>query len=277
VIYLLPPLTLTDRFTVQDLPDPLQLPLLQGMVTPRIVSSSMAPTIQEGDRLELGPPTSLAVGAIVVFRHDTQLVCHRITAIDTYGRLSTRGDAMQGPCEVVQPGSVIGTVTGVIRNGIHLSFDQSSHMPLAAVNMSSLMNRIRTAAVQLLTQSVRVLARFSPFQSILATLFRWTATVDAFTPAPLQSLPSLSKVTSITLRMFPLMSGVLAASIEQKPTRYIIRLGLWRLAHYDPTTETLLLRQSLQSAGLESIFRQIFSWPHTSYQAAETLIQREHQ
>ena len=71
MIHLLPPLTLDGRFSVQDLPDPLQLPLLQSMVTPRIVSSSMAPTIQEGDRLELGPPTSLAVGAIVVFRHDT--------------------------------------------------------------------------------------------------------------------------------------------------------------------------------------------------------------
>ena len=136
---------------------------------PRIVSSSMAPTIQEGDRLELGPPTSLAVGAIVVFRHDTQLVCHRITAIDTYGRLSTRGDAMQGPCEIVQPGSVIGIVTGVVRDGIHLSFDQSPRMLSAAVNLSGLMNRIRTAAVRSMTQSVRVLTRFSPFRSILAT------------------------------------------------------------------------------------------------------------
>jgi hypothetical protein len=259
VIHLLPPLTLTNRFSVQDLPDPLQLPLLQSMVTPRIVSSSMTPTIQAGDRLELDPPTSLAVGAIVVFRHDTQLVCHRIAAIDTYGRLSTRGDAMQGSCEVVQPGSVIGTVIGVVRNGIHLSFDQSPRKLSAAVSLSSLMSRIRSAAVQSMPQSVRVLTRFSPFRLILATLFRWTATVDAFTPAPLQSFPSLSKVASVTLRMFPLMSGLLAASIEQKPTRYMIRLGSWRLAQYDPTTETLLLRQPLRDAGLESIFRQIFS------------------
>jgi hypothetical protein len=32
-----------------------------------------------------------------------KLVCHRITAIDKYARLSMRGDAMQGPHEVVQP------------------------------------------------------------------------------------------------------------------------------------------------------------------------------
>jgi hypothetical protein len=78
-------------------------------------------------------------------------------------------------------------------------------------------------------------------------------------PAPLQSLPSLSKVASVTLRTFPLMSGLLAASIEQKPTRYMIRLGSWGLAQYDPITETLLLRQPLRDADLESIFRQIFS------------------
>ena len=63
------------------------------MVVPRIVSSSMTPTIQEGDRLEPSPPTSLTVGAIVVFRNDTMLVCHRVTAIDAQGTLSTRGDA----------------------------------------------------------------------------------------------------------------------------------------------------------------------------------------
>ena len=145
---------------------------------------------------------------------------------------------MQGPCEIVQPGSVIGVVTGVVREGIHLSFDQSPRMLSAAVNRAASSSRIRTAAVQSMTQSIRVLTRFSPFRSILATLFRWTATIDAFTPAPLQSLPSLSKVASFTLRMFPHMAGLLAASIEQKPTRYIIRLGSWRLAQYDPTTET---------------------------------------
>jgi hypothetical protein len=257
VIRRLSPLTVTDWYSAQNLPDALQLPLLCSMVTPRIVSSSMMPTIQEGDRLKLSLPISLAIGTIVVFRHDTLLVCHRITAIDSHGKLSTRGDATLGPCEIIPPDAVIGVVTGVIREGTHLSLDQSSHMPSAAVNLSGLMRSIRTAAVQSMAQSVCVLTRFSLFQSILATLFRWTATVDALTPAPLQSLPSLSKVTSFTLRRFPLMSGLLAASIEQKPTRYMIRLGPWRLAQYDPTTETLLLRQPLQDAGLESFIRQI--------------------
>jgi hypothetical protein len=79
--------------------------------------------------------------------------------------------------------------------------------------------------------------------------------VDVLTPAPLQSLPSHSKVASFTLRMFPHMAGLLTASIRQKPTRYVLRLGPWRLAQYDPATESLLLRHSLQDAGLESFFR----------------------
>lgn len=259
MIHLFPSLSLESRFTAQDVPDELQLPLLNSMVVPRIVSSSMMPTIQEGDRLELRPPTSLTVGEIVVFRNDNVLVCHRIIAIDPHGMLSTKGDATQDTFEVVQPGSVIGVVSGVMRDGTHLSLGNSPRMASAAAESSSLKNRVCTVVVWSVTRSIRVLSKLPLFQPMLALLLRWAATVDVLTPAPLQSLPSLSKVASVTLRMFPLMPGLLAASIEQKPTRYILRLGSWRLAHYDLTTETLLLRQSLQCAGLVSIFRRIFS------------------
>ncbi len=257
MIHLVPSFTLDGRFSAQDLPDVLQLPLLNSMVVPRIVSSSMTPTIQEGDRLELSPPTSLTVGAIVVFRNDTLLVCHRITAIDPQGTLSTRGDATQGACEVVQPGSVIGVVTGVMREGIHMSFGQSPHMSSAAPQPTSPTSRARTVVVRSVTQCIRVLARFSLLQHLLAMLLRWAATVDVLTPAPLQSLPSHSKVASFTLRISPRIAGLLATSNGPKPTYYVVRLGPWRLAHYDPATESLLLRQSLHNAGLESLIRHI--------------------
>jgi len=257
VIHLVPSLTLDGRFSAQDLPDALQLPLLNSMVVPRIVSSSMTPTIQKGDRLELSPPTSLTVGAIVVFRNDTLLVCHRITAIDPQGTLSTRGDATQGACEVVQPDSVIGVVTGVMRGGAHVSLGQSPRLSSAAPQPTSLKSRIRTIIVRLVTQSITVLARFSFFQHLLAILLQWAATVDVLTPAPLLSLPSHSKVASFSLREFPHIAGLLATPNGQKPTCYIVRLGPWRLAQYDQATESLVLRQSLQYAGLESFFRQI--------------------
>lgn len=257
MIHLLPPLTLDGRFAAQDLPDALQLPLLNNIVVPRIVSSSMTPTIQAGDRLELGSPTALAIGTIIVFRIDTRLVCHRITAIDPQGTLSTRGDATQGICEIVQPDSVIGVVTGVMREGTHVSLGQNAHMSSAATQSSNLTSHVRTVVIRSIIRSIHALARFSFFQPILAILLRWTATIDVLTPAPLRSLPSHTKIASFTLRMFPHIAGLFSASIGQKPTRYVLRLGPWRLAQYDPATELLVLRQSLQDAGLDSFFRQI--------------------
>jgi hypothetical protein len=258
VIHLLPPLSLDGLFSTLDLPNELQLTLLNNMIVPRIVSSSMLPTIQEGDRLELSPPTSLTVGGIVVFRNDTLLICHRITAIDPHGTLSTRGDATQGACEIVQPGAVIGVVTGVLREGAHIALGNSPHISSATGQPRRLDSRVRTMVVRSITSSIRVLAKLPLFQPILVSLLRWTATVDILTPAPLQSFPSHAKVASFTLRGFPQNAELLAPSNGQKPTRYIVRLGPWRLAHYDPVTEALVLRQSLQYAGLESFIRRIF-------------------
>lgn len=257
MIHLLPPLSLDGCFSTQDLPNELQLTLLNNMIMPRIVSSSMLPTIQEGDRLELSPPTSLTAGVIVVFRNDTLLICHRITAIDPHGTLSTRGDATQGACEIVQPGAVIGVVTGVLREGAHISLGNSPHISSATAQPRRLDSRVRTMVVRSITRSIGVLAKLPLFQTILVLLLRWTATVDILTPTPLQSLPSHAKVASFTLRVFPHKAGLLAVSIGQKPMRYIVRLGPWRLAQYDPATELLLLRQSLRDAGLEPLFRQI--------------------
>ncbi len=251
MIQLLPPSTLDDRFVAQDLPDSLQLPLLNSMVAPRIVSSSMAPTIQAGDKLELSPPTSLSIGTIVVFRVDSLLVSHRITAIDPQGVLSTRGDATQGPCEIVQPSAVIGVVAGVTRGDTYLALGQNPSMLSTPSEPTSRKSRIRTLVVWSVTQSIRVLARFSFFQHILVILLRWTATVDVLTEAPLRSLPSRSKVASFRLRMSPHITELFAACNEQHPVLYSVRLGPRRLVQYDPATGSLLLRQSLRAAGLE--------------------------
>src|SRR6185295_10882662 len=265
VIHLVPSLTLDGRFSAQDLPDALQLPLLNSIVVPRVVSSSMIPTIQQGDRLELIPPTSFTIGAIVVFRHDAMLVCHRITAIDPQGILLTRGDATQAACEIVQPGSVIGMVTGVLREGIHLPLGQGPPMPSPDAQPTGYTSGVRTIILQFITLSLPVLARVPFFRRMLATLLQWTATVDVLAPAPLRSLSSHSKIASFELRKSPHSAGLLAASSEQQSARYVVRLGPWQLAQYDQATESLLLRHSLRQAGLESIFRQIFSACQTTY------------
>jgi hypothetical protein len=58
--------------------------------------------------------------------------------------------------------------------------------------------------------------------------------------------------------------GFLPASNGQKPTCYIVPLGTWRLAQCDQTTESLLLRQSLRDADLESLVRQCYAEPQTT-------------
>jgi hypothetical protein len=259
VIHLVPSLTLDGRFSAQDLPDTLQLPLLNSMVLPRIVSWSMTPTILPGDSLELSPPISLTIGAIVVFRYDTMLVCHRIIAIGPQGTLSTKGDATQGACEIVQPSSVIGVVTGVLRKGIHLPLRQGPPMPSAGAQPTGYTSCVRTVILQFITLSLPVLTRVSFFRCMLATLLQWTATVDVLAPAPLRSLSSHSKIASFKLRKSPHRAGLLTACSAQQSARYVVRLGPWQLAQYDQATESLLLRHSLRQAGLESFFRQICS------------------
>src|SRR6476660_9467453 len=225
VIRLIPSLTQDGRFSAQDLPDALQLPLLNSIVVHRIVSSSMMPTIQPGDRLELSPPTSFTIGAIVVFRHDAMLVCHRITAIDSQGILSTRGDATQGASEIVQPGSVIGVVTGVLREGRHLPLGQGPPMPSPDAQSTGHTSGVRTIILQFITLSLPVLARVPFFRRMLATLLQWTATVDVLAPAPLRSLSSHSKIASFMLRKSLHRDGLLPASSGQQSARYVVRLG----------------------------------------------------
>jgi hypothetical protein len=257
VIHLVSPLTLNGRFSTQDLPDSLHLPLLRSMTVPRIVSSSMAPTIQEGDRLELNPPSTLTIGSIVVFRNDAMLVCHRITAIGPQGTLSTRGDATQDTYEMVQPGSVIGVLTGVMRAGTHVSLGQNPHISSATPQSINPKGRVRTALVRSVIRSIHTLGKCSFFQHMLAMLLRWTGMVDVLIPASIQSLRSHSKIASFTLRKYPQRTALLPAVIGQKPENYIIRLGPWGLAQYDPATKSLQLRQSLRDAGLEPLIRSL--------------------
>jgi hypothetical protein len=259
VNHLVSSFTLDGHFTAQDLPDALHLPLLNSIVIPRIVSSSMMPTIQQGDRLELGPPTSFTIGAIVVFRHDAMLVCHRITAIDPHGILWTRGDATQGACEIVRPDSVIGVVTGVLREGMHVPLGQGRPMPVTDAQPTGYTSGVRTVILQFIALNLSVLARVSFFRRMLGTLLQWTATVDVLAPAPLRSLSSHSKIASFMLRKSPHRAGLRMASREQQSARFVVRLGSWQLAQYDQAAESLLLRRSLRQAGLESLFRQICS------------------
>ncbi|MDO8357608.1 MAG: hypothetical protein Q7U76_14565 [Nitrospirota bacterium] len=252
MIHLLPTRTVDSRFSLQDVPDELHWPLLSNMVVPRIMSSSMTPTIQADDRLELSPPSSLTVGAIVVFRTENMFICHRITAIDAQGILTTKGDAADGPGEAVPSTSVIGVVRGVMREGRYIAFGECPDRLFASTDRPSPGNRVRTAVVRSILRTTAACATYTLIQNMLSRLLRKTAMVDAFAPAPLRSLPSHVRVDSFRLQGFQDFN---AARNGPQPTHYVLRLGPWRLAQYETATGSLLLRQSLQDAGLEPFIR----------------------
>ena len=260
MIHLLPTRTVDGRFSLQDVPEELHWPLLNSLVVPRIMSSSMTPTIQTDDRLALSPPSSLTVGAIVVFRTENMFICHRVTAIDAQGILTTKGDAANGPGEAVQSASVIGVVKGVMRGGRYIAFDECPDRFFASTDSPSPRNRLRTAVIRSAVRITCVCATFALFHNMLFQLLRRAARVDAFAPAPLRSLPSHFMVDSFRLQEFPDFN---AARNGPQPTHYVLRLGPWRLAQYEPATGSLLLRQSLQDAGLEPFVRECIRPPQT--------------
>lgn len=253
MIHLLPTRSVDGRFSLQDVPDELHWPLLNSLVVPRIMSSSMTPTIQADDRLELSPPSSLTVGAIIVFRTENMFICHRITAVDAQGILTTKGDAADGPGEAVPSASVIGVVRGVMRGGRYIAFGECPDRLFASTQSPSSRNRLTTAVVRSVVRITSACATYTLIQNMLSRLLRKTAMVDAFAPAPLRSLPSHVRVDSFRLQAF---QGFNAARNGPQPTHYVLRLGPWRLAHYEPATGSLLLRQALQDAGLEPSVRQ---------------------
>ena len=260
MIHLLPMRTVDGRFSLQDVPDALHWPLLNNMVVPRIMSLSMTPTIQADDRLELSPPSSLTIGSIVVFRTENMFICHRVTAIDAQGILTTKGDAADGPGEAVPSASVIGVVRGVVREDRYIAFGECPDRLFDSTNWSIPRNRLRTAVVRSIIRMTCACATFALFHNMLARLLRRTARVDAFAPAPLRSLPSHVRVDSFRLQEFQDFN---ATRNGPQPTHYVLHLGPWRLAQYEPATGSLLLRQSLEAAGLEPFIRQCIRPPQT--------------
>ncbi|MDP1769556.1 MAG: S24/S26 family peptidase [Nitrospirota bacterium] len=256
MIHLLPTHTVDGRFSLQDVPDALHWPLLNSLVVPRIMSSSMTPTIQADDRLELSPPSPLTVGAIVVFRTENMFICHRIAAMDAQGILTTKGDAANGPGEAVPSASVIGVVRGVMRKGRYIAVGECPDKSFTSTESPSSRNRVRAAVVRSAIRITCIGATYPLIQNMLLRLLRKTAMVDAFAPAPLRSLPSHVRIGSFRLQAFPDFN---ASRKEPQPTHYVLRLGPWRLAQYEPATESLLLRQSLQDAGLEPFVRRCIS------------------
>ena len=112
--------TATAVFPTHELPREVHQPLFMNQIAPRVISWSMNPTLQPGDRLELEPAHALKTGDVIVFRQQTLFVCHRIERVE-HQRLYTRGDAGGGPAEAIHVSDVVGRVTALERDGRRLS------------------------------------------------------------------------------------------------------------------------------------------------------------
>jgi len=107
-----------DRLDLTDLLEISDLFLRNQTFRFRVASWSMSPALHKGDQLTVEPaaPAQLQVGDLLLFHDHGRLICHRLVAMEGTGpglRLITKGDAVSGCGEVIQPDQVLGRVVGV--------------------------------------------------------------------------------------------------------------------------------------------------------------------
>jgi hypothetical protein len=140
------------------------LNLLNGLLTYRVSSDSMAPTLRVGDCLEIGPATVLIPGDLLVYAVQSQFVCHRLRSIERDGTLMVSGDAAPDCLEAIAPKQVRGLVTAVERRP----------MPIRWLIHRTIINKTRRL----------ILGRIG---TVLLPLLRRTVTIVILIPSPLRS------------------------------------------------------------------------------------------
>lgn len=97
-----------------------------GLVSLRVLGSSMLPAIQAGDVLTVQRQNSheLRSGQVILYKRNGKLTAHRIVRVLDDGFL-TRGDSLP-KCDLpVQWSEVVGRVVGVHRNGSSVLLERS--------------------------------------------------------------------------------------------------------------------------------------------------------
>ena len=81
----------------------------------------MFPLIRTGDRITISPEKDPAVGDIIVFGRDDDMVCHRLVRIferEGTKYFQTRGDSFFGLDEPVTAGQILGKVVKIERGNV---------------------------------------------------------------------------------------------------------------------------------------------------------------
>ena len=85
---------------------------------------SMFPLISTGDKITITPGKHFGIGALIVFRRDEQMVCHRLVKVFEKGGVKyyqTRGDSLFGLDEPVTSDQILGRVTKIERRDVSLA------------------------------------------------------------------------------------------------------------------------------------------------------------
>lgn len=88
------------------------------------LGSSMFPLIKTGDRITISPEKNFAVGSLIVFETDEQLVCHRLVRVFEEGGIKyyqTRGDSFFGLDDPVTAGQILGKVILIKRDSVSIA------------------------------------------------------------------------------------------------------------------------------------------------------------
>lgn len=163
----------TDRLGLTDLPEISDLLLRHHAVNFRVAGWSMYPTLWKGDRLTAEPvsPMQLQIGDLLFFRvrfaQGARLVCHRLVAREeTCGKLQfvTKGDAVTGCGETIQPEQVLGKVVAVRKRW---SWARASHR-VAALAMR--LDLGREQLIQLIVQGLQYLQGLGGYRRIMRSV-----------------------------------------------------------------------------------------------------------
>ena len=244
-------------FTLEEIDATQVLLDLAPLLALRVVSWSMFPSIHKGDLIEIGRAHHLGVGDVVLFRGETGLICHRVTAVGADGDVRTRGDASPGPEEPLRPDDVIGTVTAIIRGGLRLSPMRVRRAPAAArlrrtVDLLGARYRARLIAFGRLWLDwlCRRLAVKHTARKLLPRLVR----LDIALRVPVRSL---SGFRILPLGRHPIEDRILAdlplARVKWEDVLLLARVGSWHLAMYRAATGKVDVRRVAAGLGLEGL------------------------
>lgn len=242
------------RFSATALPESCQGPILQYVVTPRVASWSMYPTLCPGDRLELDRAGPLRAGDLVVFRRPFGLVCHRLVARqDTL--LLTKGDACTGPPEQVPLRDVLGTVIAVTRGSSRVYVTHLSGLTPPAPwkrPFDHLLLRLKQTSRLLAGTVIRPVLRHPRLGGFIARQITQYATIVRLEASPLRSL-----ATAADRRSSEPPSDL--THTHERPSTRVIRLGPIYLGSFDPGANTLDIRPILAGTGAECALSQVLA------------------